>query len=113
MRKKRDWNNKTCLSIIILLIFVFIGVANMNALGFLGFANTEKWKEEVQLSDGRIIVVEREILNERGGDEWVSNRSGLKPREYYIRFVLPDESGKTIEWRSTKKSRLSRGVGPS
>jgi hypothetical protein len=88
----------------LLIIILLLGVTRMNVLGFLGFSNTEKWKEEVQLSDGRIIVVEREIINERGGGEWASNRSGLKPKEYYMRFVHPDESGKTIEWRSTKKS---------
>jgi hypothetical protein len=32
-------------------------------------SGSEKWKEEVQLSDGRIIVVERETIRERGGDE--------------------------------------------
>lgn len=63
-----------------------------------------KWKEEVQLSDGRIIVVEREMATERGGDEWASNRSGSKPKEYRIRFANPDGSGKMIEWRSIKVS---------
>lgn len=63
-----------------------------------------KWKEEVQLSDSRIIVVEREIIRERGGDEWASNRSGTKPKEYRIRFANPDGSGKVVEWRSTKVS---------
>lgn len=63
-----------------------------------------KWKEEVQLSDGRTIVVEREIIRERGGDEWASNRSGTKPKEYRIRFASPDGLGKMIEWRSTKVS---------
>jgi len=66
-------------------------------------SSTEKWKEEVQLSDGRIIVVERETVRERGGDEWASNRSGTKPKEYRIRFTRPDGSGQMIEWRSTKK----------
>lgn len=66
-------------------------------------SSTEKWKEEVQLSDGRIMVVERETLRERGGDEWASNRSGTKPKEYRIRFADPDGSGKMVEWRSAKK----------
>lgn len=63
-----------------------------------------KWNEEVQLSDGRIIVVQREAIYVGGGDEWASNRSGRKIHEYRIRFTGPDGSGKTIEWRSTKKS---------
>jgi hypothetical protein len=103
MRKKRERNNKTSLSIII-LVFIFIGVTSMNVFGFFGFGGTEKWKEEVQLSDGRVIVIEREMLREGGGDEWVSNRSLSKPKEHRIQFKDPDGSGKIIEWRSTKKS---------
>ena len=100
-RKNEIWSGKTGIGIITILIF--IGVTNMNAAGFLGFGNTEKWKEEVKLSDGRIIVVERKIVNESGGGEWASNRSGLKPKDYYIWFDI-DGSGKTIEWHTIKKS---------
>lgn len=83
---------------------LLLGGTGMNVFGFMGFGGSEKWTEEVQLSDGRVIVIEREILYERGGDEWVSNRSGTKPKEYHIRFTHPDGSGKMIEWQSTKKS---------
>ncbi len=64
----------------------------------------QKWKEEVQLSDGRIIVIERELIAEPGGGEWASNRSGVKPKEGRIRLEHPIGSGKTIEWHSEKKS---------
>lgn len=64
---------------------------------------SEKWKEEVQLSDGRIIVVERDAIYVGGGDEWASNRSGSKIDEERIRFTSPDGSGKVVEWHSTKK----------
>jgi hypothetical protein len=67
-------------------------------------SGSEKWKEEVQLSDGRVIVVERETIHERGGDEWALNRNGSKPKERRIRFFLPNGSGQAIEWRSTKIS---------
>lgn len=67
-------------------------------------SSTERWKEEVRLSDGRIIVVERGRIGERGGDEWASNRSGTKPKEYRIRFDYPDGSGQKVEWVSIKKS---------
>jgi hypothetical protein len=67
-------------------------------------SGSSKWKEEVSLSDGRIIVVEREMVREGGGDEWASNRSGSKPKEYRIRFAHPDGLGEMIEWRSIKKS---------
>lgn len=62
-----------------------------------------KWTEEVQLSDGRIIVVEREKIYEGGGDEWASNRRGTKPKEYYLRFALPELPEKMVEWHSIKK----------
>ena len=78
---------------------IFVGVS-ISACG----AGSEKWKEEVKLSDGRIIVVEREKLNERGGGEWASNRSGTKPKEYRIRFADPAGSGQMVEWRTTKIS---------
>ena len=61
------------------------------------------WKEEVQLSDGKIIVVEREAIYVAGGAEWASNSSGSKIDEYHIRFEYPAGSGKLVEWRTTKK----------
>lgn len=76
-----------------------IGVST-NACG----SRDQKWGEEVRLSDGRIIVVERETIMEPGGDEWAHNRAGVKPREYRIRFPAPDGSTQTIEWKSIKKS---------
>jgi hypothetical protein len=90
-------------SFILFISFVLLGVTIVNVTGCLGFGK-EKWKEEVQLSDGRIIVIERELLREGGGDEWVSNRNLSKHKEYRIRFPQPDRSGKLIEWRSTRKT---------
>lgn len=80
-------------------LILMMGVS-MSACG----SGSSKWKEEVPLSDGRVIVVEREMVREGGGDEWASNRSGSKPKEYRIRFSHPDGAGELIEWRSTKKS---------
>jgi len=65
-------------------------------------AGSKKWKEEVQLSDGKVIVIERELVLESGGGEWASNRNGTKPKENRIRFASLDNSGKVIEWHSTK-----------
>ncbi len=67
-------------------------------------AGSEKWKEEVQLSDGKIIVIERELVLESGGAEWASNRKGVKPKENRLYFSNPNGSGNVIEWRSVKKS---------
>lgn len=80
--------------------FLLMMGVSMSACGF----GSEKWKEEVQLGDGRVIVVEREMLTEAGGDEWAINRSGIKPKVYRIRFEHPGDAGKMVEWRSTKKS---------
>lgn len=66
--------------------------------------SSTKWKEEVQLSDGRVIVVEREAIYVGGGDEWAFNRGGSKIDGYRIRYTSPDGSGRVVEWRSTKKS---------
>lgn len=90
-----------------LIMILIIGATSLNVFGFLGFGGTEKWKEEIQLSDGRIILVERESLMERGGDEWAINRGGTKPKEYRIRFAHPDRSGEMIEWRSTKSDDVN------
>lgn len=95
MKKKTQMTNW------LLGVSLMILGGGMSACG----AGSAKWKEEVQLSDGRIIVVERETIRESGGDEWASNRSGFKPKEYRIRFSNPDGSGKVIEWRSIKKTR--------
>jgi hypothetical protein len=73
---------------------------SMNACGSGG----HKWGEEVRLSDGRIIVVERETITERGGGEWAHNRAGVKPVQYRIRFPAQDGVGQMVEWKSTRQS---------
>ena len=94
--------NQQWLKQILRLGVLLVMGASMSASGGL-FGGSENWKEEVELRDGRIIVVEREQINESGGDEWALNRSGTKPKEYRIRFANPDGTGKMIEWRSTKR----------
>ena len=104
--KERSMSNEHWLSKAIGTIGLILTLGtSMNAeAGFFGlFGGGQKWKEEIRLSDGRVIVVDRELISEGGGDEWASNRSGSKPKEYVIRFTHPDGSGKTVEWRSTKK----------
>lgn len=79
-----------------------LGLILMMGVSMSACSGDQHWKEEVQLSDGRVIVVERELITESGGNEWAINRSGSKPKEYRIRFEYPVGSGKTIEWRSIK-----------
>lgn len=88
----------------LLKAFSTIGLIMTMGVSLSACGSSEKWKEEVQLSDGRVIVVEREMIGEAGGDEWALNRSGSKPKEYRIQFADSDDSGKKIEWRSTKLS---------
>ena len=83
-----------------------IGLALILGVSFTACgAGSIKWKEEVQLSDGKIIIVERETIYERGGDEWASNRGGSKANEERIQFADPNDSKKLIEWQSVKKDR--------
>lgn len=72
--------------------------------GLAGCGGSVKWKEEVQLGNGRIIVIDQEVITEWGGDEWAHNPSGSKPKEYRIRMTYPLNSNGSIEWRSVKKS---------
>lgn len=81
-----------------------LGLILMMGVSMSACSGSTKWKEEVQLGDGHVIVVERETIREGGGDEWAFNRSGSKPKEYRIRFTNPDGSGAMIEWRSNKIS---------
>jgi len=65
------------------------------------------WQEEVKLSDGRIIVVDREAIYVSGGDEWASNREGVKIDGEGIRFVSLDAPNTAVVWKSTKKSPMT------
>ncbi len=79
-----------------------LGLILMMGMSMSSCSCDQHWKEEVQLSDGKVIVIERDLITESGGDEWAINRSGSKPKEYRIRFEYPIGSGKKIEWISTK-----------
>lgn len=59
MRQKREWNNKTSISIIILLVFISMAVTSIDGCGYLGLFGHAAWKEEVLLHDGSKIVVKR------------------------------------------------------
>jgi len=69
-------------------LILALGVSMSADAGLFGlFGGSDKWKEEVQLSDGRIITIGRETIRERGGDEWACNRSGTKPKQCPIQFA--------------------------
>jgi hypothetical protein len=77
-----------------------------------GCSRTVTWKEEVQLSDGRVIVVERETLRVSGGAGFADGGSGSRPKERRIRLENPDGSGKIVEWISTKADDRQRPETP-
>ena len=90
----------------LLKAFKTIGLALILGMSLTGCSGNEKWKEEVQLSDGKVIVVDRELLMANGGDELaVDNRSNFSPKEYHIQLSDPNGSSKTIKWHSIKKDR--------
>lgn len=107
MKKKENgkWNNKIGIGIITTLVFIFIGVSNMNAAGFLGIGNTASWKEEVLLHDGSKIIVERWQRHggrrEPGQDPDISDQS--------ISFTIPG-TNKSVKWKDEASDELGGRV---
>lgn len=66
-----------------------------------------QWSEDVVLADGKIITISRQVLYERGGGEWASNRSGTKPKSETL--GIPLATNKVVEWTTTK---ISPGTWP-
>ena len=83
-------------------IAVTMFLAGISLAGcFASSGGIEKWQEEVQLSDGRIIVIERETLRVGGGGS-LTHRVGSRPKEHLLRFTHPDKPEVKVEWRSVK-----------
>jgi hypothetical protein len=80
--------------------FLMIGITLISTSGCS--PGTAEWREEVQLSDGRVIVIDRETLFEEGGGEIALNSRGIKPKERRIRFRHPDKPNALVEWKSTQ-----------
>lgn len=59
------------------------------------------WQEEVKLSNGEVIVIDRDVRHAGGGGAWPHGQ-GSVPMEHVIRFQYPAGSGKWVEWRSSK-----------
>lgn len=56
-----------------------LGFLLMVELSTTACTSSIEWGQEVQLSDDRVIVMERGTVREAGGGEWAFNRSGSKP----------------------------------
>lgn len=76
---------------------------SMLSVAASGCSKTVSWTEEVQLSNGKTMAIERETRHRPGGGE-VALNSGWRPELYIIRFKYdyPPRNGLEIEWRTTK-----------
>ncbi|MBI3903962.1 MAG: hypothetical protein HY306_13635 [Nitrosomonadales bacterium] len=68
-------------------------LASMSMLG--GCSNTSTWQEEVRLVDGRVIMVtqKRRYEGAYSGQDF-----GDLPREFWLKFKLPEFGGQEITW---------------
>ena len=103
MRKKgiERRGNKISICIVLIIFFIFIGVTNMNAAGFLGIGNTASWKEEVLLHDGSKIIAER--WQKHGG----RHEPGIAPdiSDQSISFTIPGIN-KNVKWKDEASAEL-------
>lgn len=83
--------------------FVVASCALLICLSLAGCEKKVTWQEEVKLSPGETIIIEREVRHAGGGTAWPQGQGSI-PREHIIRFRYPAQTGPLIEWRSTKLS---------
>jgi hypothetical protein len=103
MKKNKERDNKTSISIVSMLVLIFMVMTSITACGFLGIGNTASWKEEVLLHDGSKIIVKR--WQKREG----SHEPGQKPSvsDQSITFTLPG-TNKTIKWKDEYSKEIGR-----
>ncbi|MHB1184439.1 MAG: hypothetical protein ACYC4A_07040 [Desulfobulbia bacterium] len=82
---------------------VVASCALLVCLSLVGCEKKVTWQEEVKLSTGETITIDREVRHAGGGAAWPQGQGSI-PREHIIRFRYPAQTGKFIEWRSTKLS---------
>jgi hypothetical protein len=100
MRDKNNRMNKTGISIVAILVFIFMNFS-VCAAGFMGIGNTASWKEEVLLHDGSKIIVER--WQKRGGNREPGQQPGISDQS--ITFTIPG-TNKTIKWEDAASDEL-------
>lgn len=81
--------------------FVVATCALLVCLSLAGCEKKVTWQEEVKLSTGETITIDREVRHAGGGAAWPQGQGSI-PREHIIRFRYPAQTGPIIEWRSTK-----------
>jgi len=97
--RKKGWKLMLRAGPLLLLLLVGTG---LNAHAFLGLGNSVSWKEEVQLHDGRKIIVERSQTH--GGRHELGQPLPIK--DHSVTFSLPG-AGKTITW----EDKYSQDIG--
>jgi hypothetical protein len=70
------------------------------AIQAAGCSKTVQWEEDVQLNDGRIIVVTQKKRCE-GGDFVAKNGASCVAREAWLTIRLPEFSDKDIVWHES------------
>jgi hypothetical protein len=77
-----------------------LGCCMMASLSACARASTVKWKEDVRLLDGRVIVVTQEKRCE-GGDYKAKTNATCLAREAWVTIRLPEFSSKEIVWHES------------
>lgn len=80
-----------------LLRIVLVAIA---ALQLVACSRTVEWKEEVQLNDGRVIVVTQKKRCE-GGDFTAKTQATCIAREAWLTINLPEFSDKEMLWHES------------
>lgn len=106
--RKKAVQNKGSVAALTLIspLFIVMGIVLALTLSLSGCENKVKWQEEVKLSTGEIITIDREIKYADRGPAWLHGQ-GFTPKEYIIHFKYPAQTGSLIEWRSTKLDSLT------
>ncbi len=75
--------------------------ATLACLALASCKNEVAWHEQVSLSKGEVITIEREVLLEGGGAAWPQGQ-GSRPRQHIIRFQPTPGIDASTEWQSSK-----------
>ena len=84
-------------------LYKYLTFALFPILAACGRESTFEWKEEVQLQDGRVIVVTQKRRYERVYD---GNSTGDITRESWLTFSLPESENKVVVWNEKLKPRI-------
>lgn len=81
--------------------FLSVAMALGLLLSLSGCTKNVQWQEEVQLSSGAVITIDREVKHAGGGAAWPQGQGSI-PKEHIIRFRAPAHGDLLIEWHSSR-----------